>query len=128
MTLAQTILADARAKTKKAPKYRNRKVVVDGIKFASAMEARRYKILKTWQDFAQISDLRLQVRYPLKVNGVKIADYVADFVYRDCAGNRIIEDAKGIETDVFRLKAKHMAAQGDPVTLWPPRNAKRRKK
>jgi hypothetical protein len=41
---------------------------------------------------------------------------------------RVIEDAKGILTPMCRWKLKHMAAQGDVVTLWPPRPKKERKR
>lgn len=128
MTLAQTILAVARAKIKKPPKYHAKPVWIDGIRFASTLEGRRYSLLKIGRDLGQISDLRLQVHFPLLVNGIEIGEYIADFVYLDRDGNRVIEDAKGRETPMFRRSAKHMAAQGDPVTLWPPRKAKRRKK
>ena len=47
-------------------------------------------------------------------------DYIADFVYRR-GGAVVIEDAKGVVTDVFRIKAKLMAAQGQPVTIWRKR-------
>lgn len=93
----------------KANKYRNRKTVVDGLTFDSAREAQRYFELKILQRNGLISDLRRQVKYSLEVNGKKVCDYIADFVYvRD--GAEIVEDSKGFRTEVYILKRKLMAA------------------
>jgi Protein of unknown function (DUF1064) len=97
---------------KKRGKYNNKKTEVNGIKFDSQKEAARYQDLKI-QEFANvISDLRLQVKYDLVVNGVKVAAYVADFVYfKD--GIEKIEDVKSDMTrklPVYRLKKKLMKA------------------
>jgi hypothetical protein len=74
-----------------------------------------------------ISELQRQVVFPLKVNGIVIGKYIADFVY--LRGDEVvIEDVKGVETPMFRRSAKHMAAQGNPVTVYPPKLKKARKK
>ena len=44
-------------------KYHNVKVEVDGIKFDSGREAKRYKALKELQRIGIVSELRLQVPY-----------------------------------------------------------------
>lgn len=86
-------------------KYRNTPTFVDGIRFASKKEANRYKELKVLEGCGEINSLKLQPRFPLKVNGTLICTYVADFEYFE--GKRlIIEDTKGVITDVFRIKAK----------------------
>lgn len=105
----------------KAPgsKYRNIKTDVDGITFDSRAEARRWHDLKMLERAGIISNIRRQVRFPLVVNGKLICHYVADFVYRekDKAGDTI-EDVKsaGTATPTYRIKAKLMAAQGQPIT------------
>jgi hypothetical protein len=77
----------------------------------------------------EISGIVIQKRFPLMVRDVEIGEYVADFVYRlPISGAIIIEDAKGVLTPLCRWKLKHMAAQSNPVTLWPPRKPKTRKK
>ncbi len=95
-------------------KYRNRRTEVDGVTFASKREARRYQELALMQKAGVISGLELQPRYPLVVNGVKVGTYVADFRYRESPENGflllVVEDAKGVRTPVFRLKAKLMKA------------------
>ena len=49
----------------KRSKYGNRKVIVEGINFDSEREAKRYLILKDYQNKGDISDLKLQVVYEL---------------------------------------------------------------
>jgi hypothetical protein len=93
-------------------KYRNVPTVVDGKRFPSKREAKRYGELRFQQDATGlIADLQTQVRYRIEVNGVKVCDYVADFVYRDLVtGETVVEDCKGFRTDVYKLKAKLMKA------------------
>jgi len=90
-------------------KFGNVRTVVDGRTFDSKKEARRYLELKRLQAAGAITALRLQVRFPLRVNGVAVGKYVADFVYvRD--GRRVVEDVKGVRTAVYKLKCKLMLA------------------
>ena len=84
-------------------------MIVDGIKFDSAAEGERYKILKAKEQGGLIKNLELQKTYPLLVNGLKICDYRADFVY-EVGGKTIVEDVKGQVHDVFKLKYKLMFA------------------
>ena len=49
----------------KRSKYGNRKVTIEGINFDSEREAKRYLILKEYQNRGDISDLKLQVVYEL---------------------------------------------------------------
>lgn len=115
------------AQVRRGNKFGAVAVVVDGIRFDSKAEAGRWLDLRTQERVGLITILRRQVRYPLQVNGVTIGHYVADFVYqRD--GVEIIEDVKGHQTELFKRSAKHMAAQGQPVTIWPPRPVKTRKR
>ena len=92
-------------------KYKNRKIVVDNIKFESNLEAERYRQLKLLQRAKQISNLRLQVPFLLqesfKKNGKthREINYIADFVYEE-NGQTVVEDTKGICTEVFKIKRK----------------------
>lgn len=92
-------------------KYHAKKTVVDGITFDSKREADRYLVLKSMEEDGDIEDLRRQVRYELvpafDVDGkhYRPVYYVADFVYRE-NGHEVIEDVKGVVTDVYRLKRK----------------------
>lgn len=101
--------------SKKASKYHNKKTVVNNLTFDSKHEAERYIELQMLLKVGEISDLRLQVPYELiptmKLNGetFRSSKYIADFVYKDKSGNEIVEDAKGMKTDVYKLKKKLMA-------------------
>ena len=110
------------------PKYRNQKVQVDGITFDSRREARRYSELKLLERAGQITDLELQKVYELipaqyenyaryGKKGQRIKDgrrcleksctYIADFVYKE-NGQTIVEDTKGMKTEVYNIKRKMM--------------------
>lgn len=110
-------------------KYGNRKVVVDGITFDSRREAIRYQELILLQRAGEISDLERQVEFELippqwleearfSKSGKRLKNkytllerkvcYVADFVYKDKKGNRIVEDTKGMRTKDYIIKRKLM--------------------
>ena len=99
--------------TASTSKYHNRRTEIDGITFASKREASRYAELKLLQRIGEIVELECQPRYPLTLNGVKLATYVADFRYRRVvSGEIVVEDVKSKPTitDVYRLKKKLMLA------------------
>lgn len=102
---ARTLIARARGN-----KYRNRRVTIDGLKFDSVREAKRYKQLAVLERAGLIDALRRQVRFPLIVNGVLVCTYVADFTYTDESGRKVIEDAKGYATREYKTKARLFAA------------------
>ena len=98
----------------RAPKYGNRKVVVDGLTFDSKRESQRWGELQMLERAGHIRDLRRQVAYEL-VPGVKFTGdkrakpairYFADFVYVE--GDReTIEDIKSpasANLQAFKLK------------------------
>lgn len=95
-------------------KYHARKETVDGITFDSRREAYRYLALKSMEEDGTIEDLRRQVRYELVPafdvdgNHYRPIYYVADFTYRK-DGKEVVEDVKGMRTDVYRLKSKLFA-------------------
>lgn len=92
-------------------KYRNKKVIVEDYGFDSIQESRRYKELKLLLKAGQISNLELQPHFLLqdsfKKNGktYRKIEYIADFKYIE-EGKTIVEDVKGMQTDVFKLKRK----------------------
>jgi hypothetical protein len=113
VTAAARALAAA-MKPAKPNKYRNRPVVVDGIRFASEREGRRYSELKLMERAGEIANLRLQPRYQLRVGGVLVTTYVGDFSFDERIAEGVwkpvTEDAKGVETDVFKIKRKLLKA------------------
>lgn len=104
-------------------KYNASKVVIDGHRFDSQREARRYETLKQLEAAGKIAQLELQPRFELQPafryrgEAVRKIEYVADFRYLDYErGGLAVEDVKGMKTDVYRLKRKlFLAKYGDGV-------------
>lgn len=103
----------------KRPKYGNKKIEIDSVKFDSKKEAKRYQGLQVMEVMGEIKDLELQPKFEL-VKSVKFAGtdrakpairYFADFAYTDVlTGKRIVEDVKSPATKknpAYRMK-KHM--------------------
>lgn len=95
---------------KRKNKHNAKVTYCDGIRFASKLEATRYRELKRLEADGQISELRLQVRFNLipPKKPLRGVSYVADFVYRDVHGDFIVEDAKGVRTKDYIIKKKLM--------------------
>ena len=92
-------------------KYKAIKTVVDDIKFDSKKEAKRYLQLKLLLRAGKITNLELQPKFDLMVNGNKCGFYKADFRYIDEEKNEaIVEDVKGMKTPVYNLKKKLIKA------------------
>lgn len=93
-------------------KFGNVPTWVDGIRFASMREARRYGELKLMEREGLITDLVLQPRYPCDEKGKRVTTYVADFRYRDLVSDKIVvEDTKGFRTAAYKLKKKLVEAK-----------------
>lgn len=92
------------------PKYHNSKTVIDGIRFDSKKEARRYLELKMLERAGVIKDLRRQVPYVIinKSRYGRAIKYVADFVYYE-DDKLVVEDVKGVLTPLYKLKKRLMA-------------------
>lgn len=104
-------------------KYRAKKTEVDGILFDSKKEARRYEELSGMVRAGEIAGLILQPRFTLqpsfKKDGhtIRKIEYVADFMYTDRTGKTIVEDVKGMRTDVYRIKRKMFEYQYPDLTI-----------
>lgn len=105
-------------------KYGAVPTMVDGIRFASAKEAKRYGELKLWERSGGIRNLTVQPVFQLcpwmadhseiRIIGV----YRGDFAYDECdhanghsGWKRVVEDVKGFKTPLYRWKKKHVEAQ-----------------
>lgn len=111
-------------------KYYNCKTIMNGIVFDSKKEANRYAELLIMEKAGLIKELELQKKFELlpaqyeftgevykkgKRKGErkqklveKECSYVADFVYRDENGCLVVEDCKGVRTEVYKIKRKMM--------------------
>lgn len=106
-------------------KYRNRPTMLDGIRFDSKAEARRYAELKLLERAGVITDLKLQPRYTLLdkyTNGtrqrIRAVTYVADFEYKE-ADKTVVEDVKSpaSRTQAYKLKKKLFEKRYYPQTI-----------
>lgn len=99
-------------------KYGAKFEIIDGIRFPSKAEAKRYGELKLLQAGDLVRDLRVHVEFPIMVNEQLICTYEADFVYEGyglkVSGSwewkRIVEDVKGMRTRDYMIKKKLMRA------------------
>lgn len=99
---------------KRTSKMRNQKGEMDGIKFDSKKEMKRYNQLKIFQRAGEIKNLRTQKAYLLQENyrkngkTIRKIEYKADFVYEK-DGKIIIEDVKASEKfqcPIYKIKKK----------------------
>lgn len=116
----QVKIKDAVQKAKRS-KYKNIKTTVNGIKFDSKKEARRYCELIELYKAGQIEGLKLQRVFTLQEafttpegERVQAVKYIADFIYYQ-DGMLIVEDVKSPATKnnaAYKLKKKLMADKG----------------
>lgn len=98
-------------------KYHNRKVIVDGLKFDSIKEAKRWRELCLLYRAGEIGEVERQVEFVLipsqrtrtqdgKTKTERAVKYIADFVYTDKNGRQVVEDVKGVRTKEYIIKRK----------------------
>ena len=92
-------------------RVRNAKTtVIDGIKFRSRSEAKRYAELKLMERAGEIRNIQLQPKWELgicpspKTGKPSRRHYTADFMYETKAGETVIEEVKGFWTDTTELR------------------------
>jgi len=103
-------------------KYGAVPTVVDGIRFASKKEARRYQELRLLERCGDIWDLEVQPKFVLSVHSacpptsgffsIQIGFYVGDFKYCEAETTPyVVEDVKGVKTALYKWKKRHTEAQ-----------------
>lgn len=97
-------------------KYRAQATEVDGVRFHSKAEARRFGQLKMLEKAGVISGLQRQVPFKVFVNGGLLFTYYADACYWE-NGKRVIEDTKGVRTPLYRAKKKGVELQYPGVVI-----------
>ncbi len=85
---------------KPASKYRNKKTSLDGTVYASRHEAQRAAQLKLMVQAKEVITFFEQVAF--RIPGDR--EYIADFVVLWPDFTWTVEDAKGVKTDVYRIK------------------------
>ena len=110
--MTSLVAAKARARSK----FGNKWTEVDGIKFQSKLEAKRWGELKLLQKAGTIRNLERQRRFELTVGDVPIGIYIADFSYFE-RGKPVVEETKGYWTDLAKWKRKHFEAEYQGIEL-----------
>lgn len=100
---------------RRRPKYRavRTEATIEGrkVKFDSRKEEKRFAELVLLERAGLISLLSRQPRFRLVVNGALVCCYVGDSQYFDIRlGMMVVEDAKGVRTRAYRIKAKLFTA------------------
>lgn len=120
----------------KRSKFGAKSVEVDGLRFDSKREAARYAVLKVRMQAGDIRRLKCQPRYALcpliiehgdvrdintgsnSPRRLPVSEYVADFEYEESdrgyggiTWRLVIEDAKGVRTDIYKLKKRWFETQ-----------------
>ena len=101
-------------------KYSNKITTVDGIKFRSKREAKRYGELKLLERAGEIKDLELQPAFTFLLPNGKLLragpvgrprKYIADYRYKEKKKSggapvwrEVVEDCKGMRTELYKWK------------------------
>ena len=91
-------------------KYGSKIVTYDGVKYHSAAEARRAMELDILIKCKKIQRWERQIPFAIEINGVHVCRVVVDFRVYPLAGMWWLEEVKGHETPVYKLKRKLFAA------------------
>lgn len=124
ITLAQLREMQKKAQDKRRVRGAVRTMIGDE-SFDSKHEARRWQDLLLLERAGDIRDLKRQVPIPLYGKDAPLLTptgrqmmSVVDFSYFDCRlGAPVLEDPKGHQTEVSKIKFAILAAQGMGVTL-----------
>jgi len=95
-------------------KYNASPITINGIRFDSRGEARRYNQLTLMEKAGKICELKLQPSFVLQKGfkdknsqNIRPIKYIADFQYTETSsGKNVVEDYKGVETESFKIKRK----------------------
>jgi hypothetical protein len=93
-------------------KFKAKPTEINGIKFSSQKEAKRYGALKMLQNIGEILFFLRQIPFHLPGN----VKYVCDFLIFWANGEVTIEDVKGFKTESYKAKKKMVEALY-PITI-----------
>lgn len=111
-------------------KYKNKKVVVDGVKFDSKHEAEYYLYLKRLKEEGKIKDFGLQHKFELQPSFKKYGKthraitYTVDFAIYHNNGDVEYVDFKGMETQQGIMRKKMFDYLFDEKLTWVQRSIK----
>lgn len=91
-------------------KYRNVTTEYNGFKYDSKLEAKVAQDLDWKLTAGEIVEWRRQVKIPLRVNEVFIANYYIDFIYTDNSGQVVYLEVKGLALPLWVVKWRLLIA------------------
>lgn len=112
-------------------KYGAKKTEYNGVKYHSKFEAECAEILDTRLKAKDIKSVDRQVKIDLRAYGEHITNYYIDFIVTHHDGHKEYIEAKGAETDVWKMKFKMLEAKlknEEPdaeLTLWKQSSIKK---
>lgn len=105
-------------------KYNNKKIVIDGIKFDSKLESSFYIYLKALNlELTLQPKFNLQPSFKIGVKTYRAIDYLADFSFT-WRGQILVIDAKGMETEIFKIKRKLLLFRYPGINFYAVKNLK----
>ena len=90
----------------KKNKYKAKKQTYNGVKYDSTLEAKVAEDLDWQLKSGDLIEVKRQVKIPLMVNRVLIANYYCDFRVIDKYGQVKYVEAKGLELPLWKMKKK----------------------
>jgi len=99
------------------PKYRSKVTLVDGLRFASKLEADRYEELKLLHKVGVVAWFIRKPRFDLGGGVVYEADFLVVYRKGESVDGVTVEDTKGFETPLFKVKKKLMTDRYPEVSL-----------
>lgn len=104
--------------TQRSNKYNARKVQIDGFTFDSILESKVYREILGIHEKGLISDVILQYEFPLhgKLDRI-VCSYRADFYATLSNQTSIVIEAKGVETDTWKIKKALFSQQYQNIPL-----------
>lgn len=106
------VILKTKCKKKRVNKYGAKKTVVNGTRFDSKREGKRYNDLVRRQMAREIHTLTLQPTFPIDIGGIIVCKVKLDFKYFDYARKKwVFEDSKGRDNAMSKLKRKMVEAQ-----------------
>jgi len=101
-------------------KFNARKLTIDGHKFDSTKESKRYVELWNLKNAGEVKGFTVHPRFEFVVNGVLIGHFTPDFAVTWTSGEYTVEDVKGgsaTKTEAYSLRKRLFAALYAPLTI-----------
>jgi len=120
--LARKTRRTSKPNAKPTNKHGNKKVEINGIKFDSKMEGKRYRELKLLERAGHITEIELQPEYLLQEGfrydgkAYRSIKYTPDFRYKK-DGDIVVEEVKGFADTSYKIRKRLFLFQNPNVVF-----------